>query len=174
VARAAIDVAGAATQLLACLTIAVEAATNPPARIQFLVGAQAGEDLSIYDDMCCEGTAYVRVANQYPSFENFPSPDVDAIPCQLQAIGAIYEMGIMRCAPVGTVQSIATPAQWAAANTQMLIDAQSMFKAACCFASTYSEDAVLVGSWVPGGPSGGCLLGTVSVTHQIAGCGGMC
>lgn len=164
----------ASAQLLACLTVAVQAAENPPKNVQFLPGNQAGEDISIYNDLCCEGTAYVRVSSMYPSFQDFPAPDSAAEPCQQQAMAVTYEVGIMRCAPVGTAAFVPTGAQWLAAHRQSMIDAQSIYKAICCFQGYYPMDAMLVGQWTPLGPLGACLLGTVAVTQQIGGCGGLC
>jgi hypothetical protein len=173
-AGAASDAYNASLQLLACLTVAVQAAANPPANIQFLPGQQAGEDLSIYRDLCCEATAYVRVTTLYPSFQEFPAPDSLATPCQQQATALGYEVGIMRCVPTGSLEEIPTAEQWRAAHEQSMIDAKSIYKAICCYQGVYNLDAMLVGAWNPIGPQGGCLLGAVSFTHQIAGCGGMC
>lgn len=172
--HAATNVQDAATQLLACLTIAVQAAANPPKNVQFLPGQQAGEDLSEFRDLCCEGTAYVRITTIYPSFQQFPAPDVEPTPCMQQAMAVNYEMGIMRCAPGGTIAFVPTAANWLAAQVQQQVDAKSLFQAACCMSTFYGLDAFVIGAWNPGGPSGGCLLGTLSLTHQLSGCGGMC
>jgi hypothetical protein len=174
-ARAATDPYEASIQLLACLTVKVQAAANPPANIQFLPGQQAGEDLSIYQDLCCEGTAYVRVTTEYPSFQEFPAPDSLPTPCQQQAFALGYEVGIMRCSPVGDIAEIPTAEQWRQAHQQSLIDAKSIYDAICCYRGYYSMDAMVVGAWAPIGPQGGCLLGAVNLTHQISACrGGPC
>jgi len=172
--RAATDAYEASIQLLACLTVKVQAAANPPANIQFLPGQQAGEDLSIYEDLCCEGTAYVRVTTLYPSFMAFPAPDTEPTPCSQQAFALGYEVGIMRCAPTGSISNVPTAEQWRQAHQQSMVDAKSIFDAICCYQTFYKMDAMVVGAWAPIGPQGGCLLGAVSLTHQIAGCGGMC
>jgi hypothetical protein len=168
--RAASDAYDASLHLLACLTVAVQAAANPPSNIQFLPGQQAGEDISIYNDLCCEGTAYIRMATVYPSWQAFPAPDTEAIPCQEQAMAINYEMGIMRCAPGGSAAFVPTAANWQAAYQQSMIDMKSLFKAACCYAGQYELDAILMGPWNPVGPQGGCLLGAINITHQITGC----
>jgi len=170
-AGGAIDPYNASVQLLACLTVAVQAAANPPQKIQFLPGNQAGEDISEFEDLCRCGTAYVRVSTVYPSFQDFPAPDTLAIPCQQQALGVVYEVGIMRCAPVGSVQHVPTAAEWLAAFQQQMVDMTSLMKAACCFRNFYPLDAMLIGAWTPTGPQGACLLGTINITHQITGCG---
>lgn len=173
-AVAATDAYEASLQMLACLQIAVQAAANPPANVQFLPGAQAGEDLSIYEDLCCQGTAFVRVSTIYPALQDFPAPDTLAIPCQQQATGLVYEVGIMRCAPVGTAQHVPTAAEWAEAHHQSMIDARSIYSAMCCYQGVFRMDAMLVGAWTPTGPQGGCLMGSAILSHQIAGCGGLC
>lgn len=161
-------------QMLACLQIQVEAAANPPQNVQFLPGSQAGEDLSEFRDLCCEGTAFVRVTTLYPSFQAFPAPDVDAFPCQQQAMALGYEVGIMRCAPAGTISQVPSAAEWLVAQQQQMVDAKSLFKTLCCYSGIYNMDAMLMGPWTPVGPTGACLLGSVTLTHQISGCGGMC
>lgn len=170
-ARTASDAYDASLHLLACLMSAVESQDNPPKNIQFLPGQQAGEDISIYGDLCCEGTAFVRMATTYPSFQAFPAPDTEAIPCQDQAMALNYEMGIMRCAPGGSIEFMPTAANWQAAYEQSMIDQRSLFKAACCYAGYYDMDAILFGAWVPNGPQGGCLMGSINITHQVVGCG---
>jgi hypothetical protein len=167
--RAATNAYDASLQLLACLTVAVQAAENPPANIQFLPGQQAGEDISIYEDLCCEGTAFIRVATLYPSSQQFPAPDTEAIPCQLQGMALNYEMGIMRCSPVGDAAQVPTSAAWLAAHRQSMIDAQSLYTAACCYKGQYDLDAMLIGPWAPLGPQGGCLMGSITLTHSIIG-----
>jgi hypothetical protein len=172
--RAASDAYQASLTLLACLTIAVQAAANPPRNIQFLPGQQAGEDISIYNDLCCEGTAFIRMTTTYPSFQGFPAPDTEAIPCQQQATALNYEVGIMRCAPGGTAAFVPTAENWRSAYEQSMIDMKSLYQAACCYKGQYDMDAMLMGPWSPVGPQGGCLMGALTITHQIAGCGGTC
>lgn len=161
-------------QLLACLQTSAEANPNPPPENNFLFlpGAQATADISQYQNMCCDGTAYVRMASQYPS-KNFPAPDDDASNCVPMGFGSIWELGIMRCAPTGTVQKIATAAEWLAAFRQQTIDATTLRSAVCCWVNLYGDgEGVQIGQWTPVGPEGGCLIGTLSVSIQWIGCPG--
>ncbi len=173
-ARSASNAYDASLQMLACLTIAVNAAANPPANIQFLPGQQAGEDISEFRDLCCEGTAYVRMATVYPSFDDFPAPDTQVIPCKQQAMALNYEVGIMRCSPTGNTAFVPTAEQWRAAYEQQMTDMKSLYSALCCYQGQFIDDGMLMGQWAPIGPQGGCLLGYVNLSHQIMGCSGMC
>jgi hypothetical protein len=173
-ARSASDAYDASLQMLACLTIAVQAAANPPKNIQFLPGAQAGEDLSEYNDLCCEGTAFVRMTTTYPSYQDFPAPDSLAIPCQQQAIALNYEVGIMRCAPGGTIAFVAKAENWRVAYQQEMTDMKSLYTTLCCYQGQFIDDAMVMGAWNPVGPQGGCLMGVINLSHQIMGCGGLC
>jgi hypothetical protein len=162
------------TQLLACLQVQAEAAVNPPKNFQFLPGSVATADISQYNDLCCEGTAYVRMAAQYPSGTQFPSPDTTASNCDPFSWGVIFELGIMRCSPMGDVQAIPTSAEWHDVFAQQAIDAHSMRAAICCWISSYRSPGagVQIGQWAPVGPEGGCMIGTLSVTLEMILCSG--
>jgi hypothetical protein len=164
--------------LLACLTVAVQAqaaAGNAPvpARIGFLVGATAVEDLSVYDDMCCDGTAYVRFASAYPS-ANFPQPDQGDRNCDPIAWGTIWEVGIMRCAPVGTANFITDMPTWAATNAIQMSDNNALEVTSTSYKQIYATGAndagVLVGQVTPLGPQGKCVSLSMSITIQAIGC----
>lgn len=164
-----------AVNLLGCLTTKVEALALPPKNVMFMPGSAVVEDLSIYTDLCCEGTAYVRHASTYPSGDSWPSPDTGQNNCQPIAWGTIFEIGIMRCAPTGSAQFGVTAAEWNAANTQYFIDMQALRATVCCyktlFASGASDAGVLIGQITPLGVQGGCLVATMSVQIQTIGCG---
>lgn len=170
----------AQSTLLACLQIACEnlAAVNDaytvPKSFTFLPGDTANEDISQFNDLCCQGTGYVRLAQAYPSWENFPSPDQIAGSCSPMAWALPMEMGIMRCAPVGTALLIPTAAQWAVANATASADLVAMMQALCCYKESFPMDATLGTGWVPKGPSGGCLVGAMGLVTQLIGCGPVC
>lgn len=159
--------------LLACLTVQVQAAANVPSRIGFLVGASAVEDLSVYDDMCCDGTAYVRFASSYPS-SNFPDPDPGTRNCDPIAWATIWEVGIMRCAPVGSINFITDMPTWALTNVQQMTDNNSLELTATTYKQIYAsgqfDAGVLVGQITPLGPAGKCVSLTMSITIQAIGC----
>lgn len=163
-----------AAELLACLQTQAEDSPGVPANFQFLPGSVATPDISSYRDLCCEGTAYVRMAAQYPSGQNFPSPDVSASNCSPFSWAVIYELGIMRCSPVGDTQFIPTAAQWRETFVQEAIDAASLRNAICCWINAHATpgQGVQIGQWTPVGPEGGCVIGTLSVTIEFIGCAG--
>lgn len=168
----------AGAKLLACLTVGVQALANVPANIGFLPGQEFTEDISIYNDMCCSGTAFVRHASTYPSGENFPAPDTGQSPCSPLAWGTVWEIGVMRCIPSGSAAQTISMAQWNDANSQYFIDSQALRAAACCYKTTYAsgpgDAGILIGQVQPIGPQGGCLVATLSVTIQVIGCGTGC
>lgn len=168
--RSAPSVQAASALLLACLQIAAEAQPAVPTNFIFLPGSQADPDLSAYEDMCCAGTAYVRVAQAAPASMSITQTDSGESPCQPLAWNAVLEMGIMRCAPSGTITSIPTPAQWTAAHQLMMQDFNTMVTAFAQFKSIYDLDQMFLGDWQPVGPNGGCLIGTIPVTTQVMGC----
>lgn len=155
-------------QMLACLTIAVQAAPNPPKRITFLCGDAVVEDLGIYEDICCDGTAFVRVDTIEPS-TNFPDPDVTASPCQPQAWALRMEVGLLRCMPTGDQDAGPTVADWEAMQGQMMIDTASLFGAACCFTKYQVENQLkaFTGGWRVLGPQGGCMLTSITVIADV-------
>lgn len=165
----------AGVNMLACLQVACESNDNPPGSFMFLPGAQATADISQFENLCCPGTAYVRMGAIFPSGSAFPEPDTsaDSLKCGPMALGVIVELGIMRCSPAGDVQHVATAAEWSAAFQQQMIDAASMRKAVCLYQSQYAYPGeVIIGSWSPVGPEGGCLIGVQLATISISGCPG--
>lgn len=161
-----------AAKLLACLTVQVNQLDSVPANIGFLPGAAFAEDLSIYNDLCCEGTAFVRHASTYPSGENFPAPDTGQDPCSPLAWGIVFEIGVMRCAPTGSIAFVPTMAEWSAANSQYFLDMAALRAAICCYQGQYSQgDGIVIGQASPSGPQGGCIVATLTVTIQAIGCG---
>lgn len=165
----------AGAKLLACLQVEVEKLALVPKNIGFLPGQAVLEDISVYEDLCCDGTAYVRNANIYPSGEKWPAPDTGQDPCAPIAWAATFEMGIMRCAPTGSANAIVSRADWQNVNSQYFIDAQALRAAVCCYKTMYSsgpsDGGVLIGQVVPIGPQGGCIVASLTVVVQTIGCG---
>jgi len=159
-------------KLLACLTVKAQALVAVPKNIGFLPGSAVAEDLSVYNDLCCEGTAYVRHASTYPAGMNFPAPDTGENNCSPFAWGTMWELGFMRCAPTGGVNFVPTMAQWQDCNTQYFIDSQTLLDTVCCYTQQYAAGAgVLIGAVTPLGPNGGCLIASLQVTIEAIGCG---
>jgi hypothetical protein len=161
----------AAQLMLACLQVAMENAGNTASSYQFLPGEQATADISQYNDLCCPGTAYLRIASVFPSGQGFPQPDSVVTNCPPLGLGVIFELGVMRCSPAGSLQATPTAAEWLAAATQQMNDQRDIRTAICTFRNLYGVDyAVIEGTGSPVGPEGACLIWNQSVSIQIIGC----
>jgi hypothetical protein len=167
-----------ATALLACLTDQMNQLPDPPAKIQLRVGSETGPLVGPNVDECCAGLAWVRVANVYPSWNNFPGPDNDWLPCGPLAYAVVLEMGSAFCMPWSdsgdTWENLDPPStqDWTSAFGR-LMQRQNLMRraAACCFPPTQRR---AVGEWSPlpveGGCTGGTLLVTVSVMAPCSDC----
>jgi hypothetical protein len=158
-----------AQSMLACLTDALADVANPPAYTSLRTGLQVELLLSTSRDECCEGVAWVRVANIYPS-ANFPDPDVAWDRCSPVQWAAVLELGVARCAPTPDASSIPSSDQWNAVSEAVLDDAAAMRRALCCFAELEADRMWLAGVWTPLPIEGGCLGGTQLVTVAIGAC----
>lgn len=157
-----------AATLLNCLCAALAANPDPPARCCLRVGDEVRQDLSVYEDECCDGLAYVKINRVYPSTDNFPEQDLTFLPCGPFAYGVDLEMGVFRCAPTSDASTLPTCAAWTAAARQVANDQQAMRAALCCLRENLEQGApVVIGEWTPLGPSGNCVGGTQTVTVQV-------
>lgn len=158
--------------LLDCLRGAVTGThPNPPLHFSLRIGEEIAQDLSQYDDLCCEGLAYVKIMNTYPS-DNFPEPNDTYTPCGANQWAVDLELGVLRCAPVGTIDYVPTDADWTAAVEQVAHDQAALRQAVACF-----RDQLEPGTpWIPRAgtsisPQGGCTGSTQVVTvgfiHQL-------
>lgn len=168
-----------ANQLLLCLTNAVNAAANPPLNKCMRIGDDIAADADLYTDLCCEGLAYVSLGQIYPA-DSLLTRTASAIRATARACGppawaAVYRLGIIRCAPVGTSTTMPTCDDWNSASAQLFVDAESIREAACCFRRYWYEIGdpgmdVLVDPQQTGPIQGGCVERFGTVTAQFANC----
>lgn len=167
-----------AQQLLTCLTSQLSQLPRPPKYTQLRVGQETGPLIGANVDECCAGLAWVRIANIFPSWDNFPAADNTWLPCGPLAYAVVLEMGVAFCMPWSdssdTFDNEDPPstADWAtAAATQMQHQTLMRRAAACCWRPTQRR---AVGEWSPlpveGGCTGGKMLVTVSVPAPCADC----
>lgn len=153
-----------ADALLSCLVGALAENPNPPLKTCLRVGEEVRQDLSIYEDECCDGLAYVKINQVYASAA-FPEILEDPTNCAIDQWAVDLEMGVFRCAPTGELTALATCEQWSAATSQVHFDAAAMRAAVACFRSQLPPgDELLVRPWNPLGPAGGCTGGTQVVS----------
>jgi hypothetical protein len=164
--------------LIACLN---EVLLDPPANLPIpqdvcrVAGTEVAEDVDpiIGSDRCCQGMAWVRIGDAYPS-SNFPEPDQFGNKCWPVAWGQRYEVGILGCYPTGehmlNCSQMNTMAEQDAARIQYLK------RVACCFGDTLNASPRLrqrlwvVESIQVQGPRGGCISRVMSVIVQLPKC----
>lgn len=171
-------VAPLATVLLNCLCAAVSGHPNPPLNCCLRVGIEVAHDVDLFTDLCCEGLAYARMGNVFPS-TTFPEIDVQNqanSKCPWPSWAVELQAGIIRCVPTGTTTSMPTCEEWTAAAVQDFADSQSLRQAACCFVAAVRADPVLLGMSAVVGrqevstPSGGCIERSFTITVQVPNC----
>ena len=173
----------AATKLLDCLCEALAANfaeddTLPmPARCCVRAGTEIAfivTDQGV--DQCCEGEAYVKIVDTYPS-SLFPQPDeYIKSQCQARRRTVALELGVIRC-----ISDDPDCDESDYALRRNAADGEAAFAAACCFDKVVQRadvigrgTATFFGGWTPSGPDGGCLAGTMPVFVSIPGPGCAC
>lgn len=140
-----------------------------PGEVCYRVGEIASMDASVFEDLCCSGLAWLRVADIFSSSTDFPTPDTLTVwnGCGPQAWGVVFELGVMRCAPTGDIETIPTCEEWTALQVNVMNDAKAMRQAFCCLFAQFDPGSIALGSWVPLPTTGGCAGGTWQVSVQI-------
>lgn len=167
-----------AEELMACFMEQLSTLPVAPRYVQLRVGSETGPLIGPNVDECCAGLAWIRVANIYPSWDSFPAPDNDWLPCGPLAYAVVLEMGVTFCMPWSdsdeSIDNIDPPstADWQSAFTTQMVHQTLMRRtAACCFRPTQRR---AVGEWTPiaveAGCTGGKLLVTVSVPAPCQDC----
>lgn len=162
-----------AQELLACLETALLAGPNPPPvnRVMLRAGAEVTPLLSTVDDECCSGLGWVRIKRMSGVRQ---VGELDNVACFAQERTLELEVGVARCAPTApSVSTIPTEDQWEAAALQLDADQGAMEAAICCAFGDLEGSAaeeVSVGEYVPFGPDGNCIGGTMSVFVRMRTC----
>lgn len=140
-----------------------------PSEVCYRVGELASMDASLYQDLCCSGLAWVRVADIFSSTDDFPTPDTLNVwtGCGPMAWGVVFELGVMRCAPTGDIATIPDCEDWTSLQYNVMKDAKAMRQAFCCMFRQLDPSSMAVGSWAPLPTTGGCAGGTWQVTIQV-------
>lgn len=164
-----------ANQLLECLCDALATNPNPPAQCCLRVGDVVYADFNQFQDQCCEGLAYVRIARIFPSHE-FPAQLETWTPCTNLQFAVELEMGVFRCEPQQETVDLPSCDAWTATATQVANDWEAMTRAACCLDEQLQADPatrgnpLIMGVWQPTNSGGGCTGGTLSVIVATMNC----
>lgn len=155
--------------LLDCFCEALATTPNPPAKCCFRTGQQVSAGIALNEDECCNGLAWVRVVSDFPSARQFPEQDTEPIGgCPPEWLAVIFELGVLRCVPEGTLQNLPTCEQETAVFTDVMHDNAAMRAAFCCLAGGF--DTKVLGVWEPLATEGGCTGGTRIVTVWVPSC----
>lgn len=160
-----------AATLRDCLMTELALRDNPPAETCILSGEDGRTFLSVgtQQDRCCAGFAWVRVARVLPSI---PPSGQDPGNCGVDSWQLDLEMGVARCAPVGSDFVAAGPTcdEMLATFVQVQSDAEAMRRAVCCLQPQTQSLRVYPTEWLPFGPEGGCTGGIMGVTLKLDDC----
>lgn len=161
-----------ARELLECYGEELAKVASPPAYVQLRPGNVVAHLLSVNQDECCEGLAWVRPASFFPSSAVFPIQDAQPVRTGVRAWAVTLEMGAIRCAPTGDENTIPTGDEWDATVQAVMDDAAAMRRAICCLIDMRPgrTGRVLAGLWQPIEVQGGCVGGILPVTIQGPAC----
>lgn len=162
-----------AVELLACYEQELDKLEKPPQYRGVRPGTTVDFLLSMSEDECCAGLAWVRPATFFPSSSTFPQQDETAQVKGTASWAVILEMGIAVCAPTPDENSIPSAEDWMAV-TQAVYDAgAAMRRAICCFVAADPVGRnrnVLPGLWQSVAVEGGCVGGILPVTLRGPAC----
>lgn len=156
-----------AEELLACYEAELAKMEDPPGSVGLRPGTVVGFLMSMADDECCSGLAWVRPDAFYPSSAAFPNQDTVAQKQGTRAWAVTLELGYVRCAPTPDASSIPSNDEWREVTQGVMDAAAAMRRAICCFIDaqpTLRAQRVLPGQWQPVPVDGGCVGGFLPVT----------
>lgn len=165
-----------AEALLECLGQEIAKVEDPPRFLGLRPGTQVDHLLSMHDDECCSGKAWVRVVSFAPSSGVFPNQDVEWV--KGASAGALawaitLEMGVVRCAPTPGPNAIPSDVEWGGVVQAIMDDAAAMRRALCCFIDNDGDTRkrqVVPGTWEPAPVEGGCVGGVMTLTVKGPAC----
>lgn len=159
-------------ELLECYEAELAKMETPPNSIGVRPGTVVDFLLSMSDDECCNGLAWIRPEGFYPSSAAFPNQDTVAQKQGTRAWAVTLELGYVQCAPTPDETSIPTNEEWLAVTQSVMDAGAAMRRALCCFidAQPMRAQRVLPGQWRPIAVQGGCVGGAIPVTIMGPAC----
>lgn len=136
------------TIILDAATVAVSGCGVPVAKSGIVHG-------EVMWDECCEGYLFMRVV-QTDLVEQFPQASQPVTRCT-QSLASLVELGILRCAPMvddnGNPPSDAEQQEFA---YDTIVDKSILYNVLRNHNPDWANYPVVITSWVPLGPEGGC------------------
>lgn len=156
--------------LLLCLENEIERVPVPPAVVCLRVGDRVDLLIAQGRDECCEGLAWIRLVQIYPS-SDFPAVDETYLKCQL-GWAVVVELGVVRCAPIGDENDLPTCNQWTELANSITADTAALRRTLMRFKALddYRHTPYVPGTWEPMTTEGGCAGGAMLVTVQAPMC----
>lgn len=155
-----------------CLEHEMSKVGSPPAVTCIRPGDRVELLLSTARDECCEGLAWVRWVNDYPSTE-FPLQDVTFNRCMPMQYAVVVELGVALCAPRPPANTFPSCEQWTAVNDAVLDGGAAIRRAVvCCFRqlNSYKDWPLLLGLAQPLSVEGGCVGMARQITIGVPPC----
>lgn len=161
-----------ARELLGCYAQELAKLEVPPQHIGLRPGTTVDFLMSTSQNECCEGLAWIRLAQFFPSSTVFPAQDEVVPPKGVAAWAVVLEMGIVQCAPTPDQNSIPSDADWDDVVQSVMDAGAAMRRAICCFIDAVPGRAknVVPGIWQPVAVQGGCVGGILPVTVRGPAC----
>lgn len=158
---------GPALELLDCLCEQLALTTGGPVCRCCLSLGPAPVDCCDCDGAGTNGEAFVRVARIYPSMGRFPQQSVEHHRCRNTGLAVELELGVYRCSRQVTEDGSAASCADTIRDVEVALDdAAAMRRALCCFDGP-DRGPLVIGQWLPYGPEGGCMGGSMSITLQV-------
>lgn len=156
--------------VLGCLEVEVARVPSPPGAVCLRPGDRVDLLIAQNRDECCEGLAWVRLAQVYPSSE-FPDQDVDYSKCQ-KGWAVVVELGVARCAPVGDERTLPSCDEWVASVNDVTADAAALRRTVMRLRTleNFRHTMTITGAWEPMTMEGGCVGGAMLLTVHASMC----
>jgi hypothetical protein len=159
-------------ELLACYETELAKMDVPPGSIGVRPGTVVDFLMSMSDDECCNGLAWVRPETFFPTTGPFPTQTTVAQKQGTLAWAVTLELGYVQCAPTPDENSIPSNDAWLDVTQSVMDAGAAMRRALCCFiaAQPMRAQRVLPGQWQPIAVQGGCVGGAIPITIMGPAC----
>lgn len=159
-------------ELLACYEIELAKMETPPGSIGVRPGTVVDFLLSMSDDECCNGLAWIRPETFFPTTGPFPTQATVAQKQGTLSWAVTLELGYVQCAPTPDETEIPSNDEWLDVTQSVMDAGAAMRRALCCFiaAQPMRAQRVLAGQWRPIAVQGGCVGGAIPITIMGPAC----
>lgn len=152
--------------LHSCLCAQIEADGHGVCACIIAVGEAVLADYASSDECGVCGMGWVRLTESYPSVQ-LGAANQQPGNCEVM-LGADFEIGIMRCSPVGDEEgNPPDPSEWAALSEFVAADIDTMRRAILCCNNSLDNTDIMLGQYTPVGPQGGLVGGVWTLAVQV-------